>query len=94
MTDRVANGLCNVGTGTQTTVNEVHAMIAAAVGGAPPPRYAAPRGGEVRAIALDNSRCRDRLGWRPTVALAEGIARTMAWMQSEVSAPSPVLQRI
>lgn len=94
VTDRRVNGLCNVGTGTQTTVNEVHAMIAAAVGGAPPPGYAAPRSGEVRAIALDNTRCRDQLGWQPRVSLAEGVARTMAWMRAGLPAESTLLQKI
>jgi UDP-glucose 4-epimerase len=93
-TDHHVSGLCNVGTGEQTTVNGVHRLIAAAVGGAPPPRYAAGRSGEVRAIALDNSRCHAQLGWHPAVSLAEGIARTVAWLRAGSDAQSPALQAL
>jgi len=86
--DPSITGIANVGTGRQTTVNEIHRLIAAAVGGAPPPRHEPARIGEVRAIALDNSRCREKLGWRPAVSVAEGIDRTVRWLRS-VADPEP-----
>src|SRR5882757_11393684 len=46
-------GTYNVGTGQQTTVVEVHRLIAAALGESSEPRYAAARTGELQAIALD-----------------------------------------
>ncbi|MCV7219558.1 NAD-dependent epimerase/dehydratase family protein [Mycolicibacterium elephantis] len=80
--DSTVTGIVNVGTGLQTSVTKVHRLIAAAVGGAPPPRHAPARTGEVRAIALDNTRCRAELGWAPTVSIADGIKRTIHWLRS------------
>lgn len=83
-------GIVNVGTGQQTSVSEVHRLIAAAVGGAPPPRHAPARTGEVRAIALNNGRCREELGWVPTVSVAEGVNRTIQWLRSLAPEAAPL----
>lgn len=93
-TDREITGLFNVGTGIQTTVNEVHQLTTEATDGASPPRYAAARSGEVRAIALDNSRCREEFGWQPAVSLSEGIARTIAWLRSNLCDQPSALQAL
>ena len=73
-------GLFNVGTGRQTSVNEVHRMIAMAARCDDAPTYAPARPGEVPAIALDSGKARRVLGWVPTVGLAEGIGRTLEWL--------------
>jgi UDP-glucose 4-epimerase len=81
-------GVFNIGTGKQTTVTELHSLIAATAGGAATPRYSAGRTGEVRAIALDNTKARDQLGWRPAVDIAEGTRRTVAWLRDTL-VPEP-----
>ena len=58
-------GTYNIGTGEQTTVNEVYRKVAAAVGVSSPPRYAAARTGEVHAIALDSTGARETSGGNP-----------------------------
>lgn len=73
-------GTYNIGTGLQTTVAEVHRLIAAALGGSSVPRYAAARTGELHAIALDATKAERELGWKPAVDLVEGIQRTMQWL--------------
>lgn len=85
-------GIFNVGTGLQTTVNEVHRLIADATDNADPPRYAAARSGEVRASALDITKCRSELDWYPVVSLADGIGRTIDWLRGESRTEAPVLQ--
>ncbi|MFV1364591.1 NAD-dependent epimerase/dehydratase family protein [Mycolicibacterium elephantis] len=90
--DSTVTGIVNVGTGQQTSVTEVHRLIATAVGGAPPPRHAPARTGEVRAIALDNTRCREELGWVPTVSVADGIKRTIHWLRSTSGPEAESLQ--
>ncbi|QRY46317.1 GDP-mannose 4,6-dehydratase [Mycolicibacterium boenickei] len=78
---RGTTGLFNIGTGEQTSVADLHRLVAAVVDGSLPPRYAAARTGELQAIALDATKATDELGWRPGVALVEGIERTVDWLR-------------
>lgn len=66
------NDILNIGTGVQTTDQEVFDAIAAATGYNGPPRYAPERKGEIRHTALDPSRARRVLGWEPKVSFREG----------------------
>lgn len=83
------NGVYNVGTGRQASVNEVHRLISEVLEGAPAPRYADARTGELQAIALDAHKAEAELGWTPAVDLIEGIARTVGWLHAAVE-PEPV----
>jgi len=83
-------GTYNVGTGQQTTVVEVHRLIAAALGESSEPRYAAARTGELQAIALDATKAEKELGWTPAVNLVEGIVRTTQWLRATLD-PEPAL---
>ena len=83
-------GTYNIGTGRQTTVAEVHRLIAAALDGSSVPRYAAARTGELDAIALDATKAEKELGWKPAVDLVEGIQRTMQWLRATLE-PEPAL---
>ena len=74
-------GRFNVGTGVQTTVTEVHRLIAEAVGIDAPPRYEQMRTGDIQAIALDYAAARTTLGWKPSVDVREGVRRTVTWLR-------------
>ena len=74
-------GVFNVGTGVQTTVAELHQLIAATVGVSRPPDHAEARTGEVHASALDPARAGRELGWKPDTDLADGIKRTVGWLR-------------
>ena len=81
-------GTFNIGTGQQTTVTEVHKLIADVLGSAASPCTC---GGEKRRIAGDRPRYNEgakgaRLG--PRVDLLDGIARTIEWLHGEL-APEP-----
>jgi UDP-glucose 4-epimerase len=84
-------GTYNIGTGEQTTVNEVYRRVAAAVGVSSKPRYAAARTGEVRAIALDSTEAREDLGWKPSIKLVDGIQRTIHWLRGALETVPPAL---
>ena len=77
-------GLYNVGTGQQASVADVHRLISEVLEGAPLPRYADSRTGELQAIALDARKAEAELGWKPEVHLVEGIARTVGWVRAAV----------
>lgn len=78
----------NIGTATMTTVTEVFDLISAAMGSTSAPLHAPGRIGELRAIALDNSKAQRDLGWTPGVALADGIPKTLRWLQVTVGPDS------
>ena len=64
----------NVGSGEQRTVLDLARALAGAVGGPEPVVTGDFRLGDVRHVTADTARIRAELGWRPTVAFAEGIA--------------------
>ena len=74
-------GTYNIGTGAQTTVNEVYRLIANVLGVPSPPRCTAARTGEVHAIALDATEASQELEWKPSIKLADGIQRTIQWLR-------------
>ena len=69
----------NVGTGVQTSVNQLYGAMAAAAGVDRPARQAAARQGELQRSALDASRAAIQLGWKPWTDLSEGLGRALDW---------------
>ncbi len=55
--------------------------------------FVADRPGHDRRYAIDPSRIRQELGWRPSVSVGEGIARTVAWYLANESWWRPLLLR-
>ena len=47
-----------------------------------------PAGSEVEILLSDPSNAAARLGWKPSVSLEEGLARTATWLQDRVDAES------
>ncbi len=76
----------NIGTGVATTVRELHSRIAAIVGAPDIPLPAPARPGELARIALAVNLAARLVGWRPTVDLEEGLARTVAWLREQAVA--------
>jgi UDP-glucose 4-epimerase len=67
----------NVGTGMETTLNDVYQRIARIVGQKAVPIYHPDRPGEQLRYSLDHSKIRSALGWEPTIELDEGLRRTV-----------------
>jgi UDP-glucose 4-epimerase len=78
-------GGVNIGTGIETSVNEIYRGLAAVAG----LRAAAPHGparpGEQRRSCLSPALAKRALGWAPTVALDEGLARTFESFKRQVT---------
>ena len=81
-TDAAASDLANIGTGVETSVNDIARHLAALTGFRGDPLHAAPRPGEVRRIVLDASKARRWLGWSPQTPLEEGLRRTVEWVRT------------
>ncbi|OBG73141.1 UDP-glucose 4-epimerase [Mycobacterium sp. E1214] len=71
----------NVGTGIETSDRQLHSAVAAAVGGPDDPEFAPPRLGDLKRSCLDIGLAAEVLGWRPQVALDEGVRRTVEYFR-------------
>ena len=80
-TDALTSGLANIGTGMETSVNEIYRQLAAFTGFRGRPTYAAARPGEVYRIALSAEPAKQWLGWMPRTTLSEGLRRTVDWLR-------------
>jgi UDP-glucose 4-epimerase len=69
-------GVFNVGTGTETSVNELFDACRRVAGVETEATHAPARAGDVLRSVLDVSRSERELGWRPQTPLAEGLRRT------------------
>lgn len=74
-------GAVNVGTGVETSVGQLYALVAAACGSDRPPRYGPAKPGEQRRSVLDVSRARERLGLAELVPLEGGMRATAEWFR-------------
>ncbi len=75
------DGALNVGTGVETDVNALHALLARAAGVDARPEFGPAKPGEQRRSCLDASAAARALGWRPAVGLEEGLAGTLDWFR-------------
>ena len=74
-------GTFNIGTGVETSLNQLLAAFEHVVGHPIARQYAPARAGEVQRIALNAEKARHELGWNPSVWLEDGLARTLAWVR-------------
>lgn len=71
----------NVGTGVETSVNDLARKMIGVSGVEAPIEYAPARAGELRRSALDSSKAYRLWGWKPEVTLEEGLKRTYRWIR-------------
>ncbi len=74
-------GALNVGTGVETDVNRLYALMAEAAGVDLPAQHGPARPGEQRRSCIDPSAAAAALGWRAEVSLQEGLRRTVAFFR-------------
>jgi UDP-glucose 4-epimerase len=81
--DRGSGLLANVGTGRETSVNELYRTMARAAGVDRDAERAPARPGELARNALDPSRAALHLGWKPWTELSDGVAATLDWFRAK-----------
>lgn len=87
--DNAVGEVINIGSGYEWTIAAVAAQIGDLLGCASDivadPQRLRPSGSEVDRLLADNGKARDRLGWQPRFAAAEGLRRglqqTIEWFQ-------------
>jgi nucleoside-diphosphate-sugar epimerase len=78
----------NLGQDRLVTINQLADIVLTIAGVTLGKRHIpGPQG--VRGRNSDNTRLRDVLGWEPRVSLEDGLARTYAWIEKQVSAQRP-----
>jgi UDP-glucose 4-epimerase len=75
----------NVGTGIETSVNELADVLMQASGKRVKVHDAAARLGELRHSSLDNARLRG-LGWAPRTPILDGLGETYRWIHAATEA--------
>lgn len=67
----------HVGTGTETTISDLYAMVANATGGPRTPIFEAAKPGDILRSALDASAAVRGIDWAPWTAVVDGVAETV-----------------
>ncbi|MGB3633183.1 MAG: NAD-dependent epimerase/dehydratase family protein [Rubrobacteraceae bacterium] len=79
ITDDSPSGTYNVGTGTETSVNELHRLLRETSGIDLPARLGPAKAGEQARSSVDPTRAGRHLGWRPQTGLADGLRKTLRY---------------
>jgi UDP-glucose 4-epimerase len=72
----------NIGTATETSVNELYATLADAAGVDLPAVHAPARPGELQRSALDPARAALHLGWTPWTSMEEGASAVIDYFRT------------
>jgi len=79
-----ARGAINVGTGVETSVNQLYTRLTQAMGIDRPATHAPAKPGEQHRSALDPTCAKMLLGWTPATSLDAGLERTVAAFRAEL----------
>lgn len=77
------SGIFNLGTETEASVLEIHAMLQEILSITENPDFAEKRVGEVFRGALNCSAAQSALDWKATISLKEGITKTVQWFKEQ-----------
>lgn len=80
--DKGGGLVLNIGTGVETSVNELYATMARVAQADRPAELAPARGGEVPRSALDAGRAEMQLGWKPWTDLATGSSAVLDYFRN------------
>ena len=75
-------GAVNIGTGLETNVNDLYAIIKRHAGGPGTAVHAPPRDGELQRSVLSVALAEKVLGWKPRTVLSDGLAETVDFFRS------------
>ena len=84
-----AGGALNIGTGEETSVNELARILARAAGYKKPIAHGPAAPGEQRRSCVDPRAARESLGWSPQMRLDEGLRRTAEWFRQRSASDTP-----
>lgn len=77
------NGVYNIGTGVETSINEVYRILMKAAGSSNGPQYGPAKEGEQLRSVISYSKAQSDFGWQPEVDLESGLVRTFEYFRSQ-----------
>jgi UDP-glucose 4-epimerase len=77
------NGIYNIGTGIETSVQQIFDALKNAIGCDLEPIYAKERLGEIQRICLAADKAREELGWKPEDDIKSGFAKTVEFYRQQ-----------
>jgi len=80
-----ATGPVNIGTGIETDVNQLAAVLLEVSGSRSEVRHGLAKSGEQRRSVVDIRRAADVFGWRPEVSLRDGLTRTVEFFRARAA---------
>ena len=84
--DHDGSDVVNVGTGRETSVNELFRTLNTITEAGADEVHAEGKPGEQQRSVLDVSHAAESLGWRPEVSLEDGLRETVAWFEKQAAA--------
>jgi UDP-glucose 4-epimerase len=81
--NRASGLVVNIGTGVETSVNELYEAMAEAAGVDRPAEHADARAGELERSSLSAALARKELGWEPKTDLPTGALQTLDWFRAK-----------
>jgi UDP-glucose 4-epimerase len=75
------SGTINIGTGVETSVNDLYHTLGTVADVTRPPEYAPARPGEQSRSVISPARAAQLLNWRPQVDLAHGLDQTFSYFK-------------
>ena len=73
------NLFLNIGTGVETSVNELVLILSEKISWDGEPEYAPKREGELLRSVLNNERAKSQIGWEPKYTLDTGLDELISW---------------
>ncbi len=84
--ERGSGLLCNIGTGVETSINDLYGAMARNAGVKQGPIYGPARPGELQRSSLDPGRAAIHLGWKPWTTIEKGTAAVLDWSREQAVA--------
>ena len=79
-----SNPIFNIGTGIETTLNNLYKKIAEILDKKAEPIYLSDRPGEQYRYSLDCSKAKKELGWGPMINMEEGLKKRIKYYQENI----------
>jgi UDP-glucose 4-epimerase len=83
--DGTVSGAFNIGTGVETSVNQLYEALARNAGTSRAAEFGPARAGEQRRSVILPARAARELGWHPQVELSDGLAQTLRFFRDRAA---------